>query len=413
MTVLADSLAELVLASLCLASGTWPLPLQEDMDEWEADQFGTSLCNLGDVNGDGVPDCAVGAPSESTGGTVRVFSGKDGAVLYKLSGDVLGGQFGAFVAPCEDLDEDGILELAVGAPHWPPSPGSVAVFSGSDGKPIWKVEGAAGTETWFGQAVACAGDVDGDGLADIVVGATDGRRYGCDPGHARVLSGRDGSALVTLRIYGEPYELGTVVAGIGDVDGDDRSDVAVGGHSSPVEVFSGARGDHLYSAPANAAGICPVWDLNEDGVSDWVVGYGPGVVSSTPSGTQGSVSFVSGRDGKVMKTEKVSGFFSICVLGDLDSDDFPDYALGTDDFPGGGSTRVYSGRTGKVLHHFKGKVDYRHLGYSVSPAEIRFLSGGAYLLVYRATEKENRDPPRAPRGAGSRRSPRRGVAGLA
>jgi FG-GAP repeat len=141
-------------------------------------QLGTSLANIGDVNGDSRADLAIGAPGRAVGGgagagVVFVFSMADRRMLYQLAGTAAGEGFGTVVAGGGDVNGDGRPDLVVGAPHAAvegrADAGRVQVFSGPDGRPLLTLAGNTGDQ--LGSAVAFAGDVNGDGRADLVLGA--------------------------------------------------------------------------------------------------------------------------------------------------------------------------------------------------------------------------------------------------
>ena len=145
------------------------------------DSFGHSVSGAGDVNGDGFDDVIVGARLDgnngASSGTARVFSGADGSILnFIFEGDSTGDEFGFSVSDAGDVNGDGFADLIVGAPTNDNNridlSGSARVFSGVDGSVLYTFDGDSPVN--FGSSVSGAGDVNGDGLADFIIGAAFG-----------------------------------------------------------------------------------------------------------------------------------------------------------------------------------------------------------------------------------------------
>ncbi|MFQ5692892.1 MAG: integrin alpha, partial [Nitrospinota bacterium] len=213
------------------------------------DHFGASARGLGDLDGDGLGDYAVGATQGglNDGGYVRVFSGADGSVLLTLEGAAPGDRFGTSLGPLGDLDGDGIPDFLVGAPGADSrgiDAGSVLIFSGRDGLLLRTVIGDYQNDE-FGSSVCAAGDLDGDGLPDFIAGAIqpEFRQFG----YARVVSGGTGQPIFTFLGEGKNDEFGSTVLGGLDLDGDPAGDLLVaapreGARAGGVWAFSGADG---------------------------------------------------------------------------------------------------------------------------------------------------------------------------
>lgn len=139
--------------------------------------FGAAAAGAGDLDGDGLGDVAVGAPGDGADrGRVFVYYGdRDavvtaGPVLLGAAAESAGDQFGAAVASAGDVDGDGFADLLVGAPR---GAGRVYLFRGGpDGvaaEPAWAWDGDGGDDTELGRVVAGGGDLDGDGYGDVAV----------------------------------------------------------------------------------------------------------------------------------------------------------------------------------------------------------------------------------------------------
>jgi hypothetical protein len=242
-----------------------------DPDGLSGYQFGFSIVGVGDWDWDGVDDFAVSAPGvpgvvplpcvlppcnpNPQWGRVFVISGATGALIKKFEPPEETLQFGYAMAPLGDINGDGKPDLAVGAPVLTNSVGHVYALSGVDGSQIWKAtESGAGLSRTqpiasFGATLAALHDIDGDGKADLVVGAPfhdDGT--GKLAGAAYVLSGDVGSQIrshAPLQLSTED-RFGISVTNIGDQNGDGKDDYMVGdSKASKVYLFSGADGSYL------------------------------------------------------------------------------------------------------------------------------------------------------------------------
>ena len=198
-----------ICAVACLTTARAATVLDPD-PEPSSTLFGYAVASLGDVNGDSVPDYAVGAPfqdgdivSKATGfgypqnvGKVFVIDGATFAILSEMDDpefEVIqdqhfGGQLGYSLSVSADINGDGIADLIAGVPHHISNPDDNDLNRSTPAKPLFSAarmahfslpfsDPAEQEEGRFGIAVAALGDVDGDGIADFVVGA-DGKDIG-------------------------------------------------------------------------------------------------------------------------------------------------------------------------------------------------------------------------------------------
>ena len=349
--------------------------------EASGDSFGASVAGAGDVNGDGYSDVLIGAYGHNAGtGKAYVYLGSPIGLSATPSwtglGEAVGDEFGRSVASAGDVNQDGYLDVVIGA-HQHAGAGRAYVFLGSPAglgtNPSWSTDGeAAGDE--FGRSVASAGDVDGDGYSDVLVGAWlhggVGKAYLYLGGPLGPAAGSSWSMLGQSSSNGFGYSL----AGAGDVNGDGYSDVLVGAPNylavgkaylylggpigpaaSPIWTDSGTLNNESFGRSVAAAG-----DVDNDGYSDIVVGAS-GTFSSTGRAEvyAGSATGVLGSPIWSGTGEGFGSSYGISVsgAGDVNGDGFADIVVG--------SSRLGS---------FAGKA-YAHLGNNpgipVLPRQLR------------------------------------------
>ncbi|MCA9772684.1 MAG: FG-GAP repeat protein [Myxococcales bacterium] len=276
-------------------------------------------------------------------------------------------------------------------------PGYARVFSGADGSELYTFVGDNINDT-FGRRVSGAGDVDGDGFDDVVVGAPLSAANGLNSGYARVFSGATGATLYTFIGNQAEDQFGDAVSGAGDVNGDSYDDVVIGAPqpslSIPtvgyVKVFSGLTGGTIHVLAGFAVGdrfgksVSDLADLDGDGRDDFIVGAPEDAGLALP----GYAQVFSGAAGTPLVTVVGDGNFdrfgtSVAKAGDLDGDGDTDWVVGA---PGTGNqsrpayVRTFNGPLGTELFTIPGNL-LNNLGIFVSGAGDVDAAGFDDILV--------------------------------
>lgn len=353
--------------------------------------YGFAVSQLTDIDRDGAQDAIIGAAgyrdaANVVRGRAEVRSGRTGRVIYDLVGapdDVLGYS----VADAGDVNRDGVHDIVVGATGErqllctaAPRAGRIYVYSGRDGRVLLTVAGEADGDQ-FGAAVGAAGDVDRDGRPDLVVGAPchDGPG-GADAGRAYVVSGRTGR-IVRVHDGAEPGDgFGWGAAGLGGNRYIVGAKDAGPGNRGLAYVYDGRR-TMVLSGDARSADfgwffVASAGRVDRDGVPDIYVGDfcgedpDPAASCSQPLG---QAYVFSGRTGRLLHLFRGEtpgdGAGPGRSAGDVDRDGRDDIAVGfyasSAGAPNGGRIVVYSGRTGRVVYDRASTVTGEFLGYDV------------------------------------------------
>ncbi|TNF31698.1 MAG: hypothetical protein EP329_11940, partial [Deltaproteobacteria bacterium] len=279
--------------------------------------LGQVVCALGDVNGDGLADFAVGEPDHDAGrGRVWVFIGTATGLLEAAHWDGFapGDRFGANLLGPGDVDGDGYSDLLVGSPDADAGAGHLVLYRGAVNlgpSPAWLRSGLP--DEHLGATLARVWDVDGDGYADFLAGGTDG---------AALYRG----APDALPASDDPVP--PFAAGLGDLDGDDVADLT----DAPALGLSGA--------------VHPVGDLDGDGIPDaWAYSDQP----------KQPLHVVSGDTGEVLLRPACYDCFAwgdipppAVAAGDVDGDGYADlvYAVHTAERGGQRVGAIYLARGG-------------------------------------------------------------------
>jgi hypothetical protein len=351
--------------------------------------FSRSVASAGDVNGDGYGDVIVGAYLFDNGQTDegRAFvylgsaSGLSVAAAWTAESDQANAQFGTSVGSAGDANGDGYGDVIVGAPNFDgvqTAEGRAFVYLGSasglSAANAWTAESDQ-ADAWFGFSVASAGDVNGDGYGDVIVGVYRFDNGQTDEGRALVYlgsaSGLSPAAGWTAESNQTNGFFGGSVASAGDVNGDGSDDVIVGayaftnGQTAEGRAFvylgsaSGLSTAAAWTAESNEVAaffglsVASAGDVNGDGCGDVVVGASNVGNGQTGEGRAfvylGSASGLSTAAAWTTESDQAYANYGISVAsaGDVNGDGYGDVIIGANVFDNGqldeGRAFVYLG----------------------------------------------------------------------
>jgi len=419
----------------------------------ESDQpganLGISVSGAGDVNGDGYSDVIVGANRYSSGhtfeGAALIFlgsasgipDGDPGTAATLLQSNQLGANLGVSVSGAGDVDGDGYADVIVGADQYTAGhavEGAAFIFLGgsgsgvADGNPATAATQLESNQSGsnFGISVSGAGDVDGDGYADVIVGSSAYAAGQAGEGAAFVFLGdasgiadaNPATAATQLESNEASASFGSSVSGAGDVNGDGYSEVIVGAPAygfidkGAAFLFSGSASGIADGNPTSAAtelvsaetdsefgSVAGVGDVNGDGYADVVVGAPAynlldngaaflylGSSSGIPDGGPATA------DAQLDSAESGAGLGSqVAGAGDVNGDGYSDVIVGaplTGLSDGGaafvylgGSSGIEDGTANSASALLESDQATALLGYSVSGAGDVNADGYADVIV--------------------------------
>src|SRR5215510_6761695 len=357
--------------------------IHEWVGETKGDQFSWIARSLGDVDGDRVKDVVTSAPTygangQATGpGRVYVFSGKTGKLLWTQTGQTANESLGIGLEGAGDVNADGIPDVIAGAP----GTNKAYVYSGKDGKLLLTLSPGGAENEGFGSSASGVGDQNGDGRADVMVGAP-GNNPSQNAGRAYVFSGKDGALLLKLEGEKTGDALGSIVAGFKDTRHAFLLAGAPGaGHNNRgrVYVYAGLSDKPKFIIEADETGAAlgamftsVVGDVNGDKAPDI---YASDFPNTAKGRATGRVYIHSGSDGRRLLTltgEAEGDGFGIgsADVGDANKGGYDDLLIGAWQHAGaassGGKVYLYSGKDGSLLREITCKVAGETFGFDAT-----------------------------------------------
>ncbi len=354
--------------------------------------FGWSVSGAGDVNGDGFDDVIVGARWFDNGqvdeGRAYLYLGSAGgpalAADWTAESNQAGAEFGIDVSRAGDVNGDGFDDVLVGASGFDNGQvdeGRAYLYLGSASGPLlvpnWTAESDQ-DDASFGNSVSAAGDVNGDGFDDMIIGAWEFDNGQVGEGRAYIFLGSASGPSLNPDWTAESNQsgayLGGSVAGAGDVDADGFDDVIVGAWGFNQAQYDEGRA-FLYLGSVHGPSLAPDWtaesdqveayfgysvsgagDVNRDGFDDVIVGAYLFNHGEHDEGRAflylGSAGGLSLAPDWTAESDQIRAYFGVSVsgAGDVDGDGFDDVIVGANGFDNGehdeGGAFLYRGSAG-------------------------------------------------------------------
>ncbi|MGB0592119.1 MAG: VCBS repeat-containing protein [Myxococcota bacterium] len=322
------------------SAGPSPLPVDIITDPQASSSFGFSVSTAGDVNGDGLPDLIVGA---GLGDSAHLFLNSPEGILPEpvQSWQVPGAWFGFSVASAGDVNGDGYGDVIVGSML---GFSAFLYYGGPEGPGPGPNTSLSTGAFGFGVSVSSAGDVNGDGYEDLICGAANG----IPPEASLWLGGPEGPSAVASQIITGDGTFAISTRGAGDLNGDGYADIVIGNPDGNLFVVHYGGPDGLdMEAPFTATGpttnfglsVAGAGDVNGDGFGDVVIsakdkafvyhGSEGGLVEDPVITLQGPMASQFGD--------------SVAAIGDTNNDGFDDLGVGA---PSGTSAYAFFGGAG-------------------------------------------------------------------
>ncbi len=398
-------------------------------------EFGAAVSSAGDVNGDGFDDVLIGAPKYDQdsikGGAVFAFYGSAGGLEtvpgWTASSDLKGARFGAAISGAGDVNGDGFDDVIIGAYHYngelpdeskQPEEGRVFLYYGSAAglspNPGWLVEGNQ-SYAQLGYAVSRAGDVNGDGFDDVIIGARWFSHIYLTEGAALVFLGSvdgPGNTPAWIATGGQAgAAFGSAVSTAGDINGDGFDDVIIGAPMLDTAAGEDTGAAYVYLGSASGLASLPVWDVagphagaefgaavstagrvNNDSFADVVIGAPAAAINLAGEGAAylffGTSTGLASAPGWLAAGEQENARFGAAVshTGDINQDGLDEFIVGAPFFSGDqaseGAIFIYSlGGDSPQSWQAEGNKADTNFGAAVSSAGDINHTGNAGVIV--------------------------------